>query len=392
MPNPFNPFGPANPSQFAGRAIEIEELRRRIRSTISGSPQHSAIMGERGIGKTSLLRKLQEIAHDERCIVARVDLYPGIRDIEYLLLHIHEELRKSSLAYYGPLGKGFEKTRRFLESYSVTIPVVGGGIEKSSERTLETGFKDRLLEVWSKVKEKASAVVIMVDEAETLTHIQGALEYLRNTFSRLGEDGALYCLVISGKSGLFQAVSEVFSPLERFFQPITLMPFTPSEVQELFDKVSAETGISFEDGVKRVIISESEGQPYVVQVYGYCLYEQAAKDQANSVNARTLEVAGPRIYEVLETQLFARRLEEGAGRSKHKLKIVRKLAKSRKDAYSFTEIEKITGMTKKQGLGVYLTQLVEAGCLRKNAAGAYSFFMRIFKKFVLRKATSIDVD
>jgi hypothetical protein len=110
------------------------------------------------------------------------------------------------------------------------------------------------------------------------------------------------------------------------------------------------------------------------------------------VSARTLEIAGTRIYEVLETQLFGRRLEEGVGRSKHKLKIVRKLAKSRNDAYSFTEIEKITGMTKKQGLGVYLTQLVEAGCLRKNAAGACSFFMRIFKKFVLGRATSIDVD
>jgi hypothetical protein len=349
-------------------------------------------MGERGIGKTSLLRKLQEIAHDERCIVARVDLYPGIRDLEHLLLHIHEELRKSSLAYYGPLGRGFEKTRRFLESYSVTIPVVGGGIEKSSERTLETSFRDRLLEIWSNVKDNASAVVIMIDEAETLTHIQGALEYLRNTFSRLGEGNALYCLVISGKSGLFQTVSEVFSPLERFFQPITLMPFTPNEAQELFDKVKAETGISFEGPVTRAIIGESEGQPYVVQVYGYCLFEQAVKDQVNSVSAGTMEIAASRIYEVLETQLFARRLEEGVGRSKHKLKIVRKLAKSQKDAYSFTEIEKITRVTKKQGLGVYLTQLVEAGCLRKNAAGAYSFFMRIFKKFVLSRATSTDVD
>jgi len=392
LPNPFNPFGPANPEQFAGRSLELQELSRRLSSTVAGTPQHSAIMGERGIGKTSLLRKFQEIAHSQNCIVARVDLYPGVRDLEQLLVHLHEELRKSCVSYYGLLGKRFETVRNFLENYSVTLPIIGGGIERIQQRSLENSFKDRLLTIWSKVREKASAVVLMIDEAEKLSQIAGALEYLRNTFSRLGEDRALYCLMISGKTGLFQVVAEVFSPLERFFQPITLTPFTEVEVSELLEKATVRTGIRFDDEVKREIARSSEGHPYVVQVFGYCLFDAATNSNMQVVSKELLDATSPRIYGILETQLFDRRIAEGVGRSKHKLKIIKKLAQARQDTYSFTEIEKLTGIRKKQGLGVYLTQLVEAGCLRKDpSTGMYSFFMKIFKKFAAKKITSLEV-
>ena len=119
---------PANPVQFAGRSVEVAELTTRLGSTIAGIPQHSAIMGGRGIGKTSILRKFEQIAYDKNCIVCRVDLHPGIRELEELLLNLHEELRRACIGYYGSLGKQFETIRNFLETYSVTIPVVVGTV------------------------------------------------------------------------------------------------------------------------------------------------------------------------------------------------------------------------------------------------------------------------
>ena len=128
MPNPFCPFGPANPAQFAGRSVEVAKLTSRLNSTIAGIPQHSAIMGERGIGKTSILRKFEQIAYGKNCIVCRVDLHPGIRDLEQLLFNLHEELRRTCVSYYGPLGRQYDTIRNFLETYSVTIPVVVGTV------------------------------------------------------------------------------------------------------------------------------------------------------------------------------------------------------------------------------------------------------------------------
>ncbi len=391
MPNPFNPSGPVNPRYFAGRSAVIQELSNRLKSTIDGTPQHSAIMGERGIGKTSVLRKVQEIAHEKRCIVARVDLYPNIADLEHLLLLLHEELRNSCLTYYSALGKGFEAIRTFLENYSVALPVYGGGIQRMQQKSLETTFRGRLLEIWSKVQHRAAAVVLMVDEAEGLMQVAGALEYLRNTFSRLNEEDALYCLVISGKTNFFHVAAEIFSPLERFFRPITLNLLSEDEVIELLDRSTTGTGIIFDDDVKKDIFGISEGQPYVVQIFGYILFEYASSSGVKRIDRRQFRMAYDRVLQMLETQIFDRRFTEGVGQSKHKLQILKKLAQHKNHSYSFSEIERIAKVLKKQGLGVYLTQLVEAGCLQKNAStGRYSFFMNIFKEFVAKKTESVE--
>ncbi len=63
-----------------------------------------ASRGERGIGKTSLLRKFEQIALDENCIAVRIDLHPAVDSLDRLLYNICEEIRKVALHYYGPLG------------------------------------------------------------------------------------------------------------------------------------------------------------------------------------------------------------------------------------------------------------------------------------------------
>ena len=397
--NPFNPFGPIPPENFAGRQKEIDEFKHRLKSTKAGTVQNMAVMGERGIGKTSLLRKFEQIALDENCIAVRIDLYPAIDSLDRLLYNIYEEIRKVALHYYGPLGRAYKNIQRFLENYTLSSPY--GGIQRTGRETpIEAIFTDRMIEMWSNISKKVSAVVIMVDEAGQLAKIKGSLEFLRNSFSRLGEKRAAYSLVISGKLGLFRTVSEVFSPLERFFSPVTLEPFTKKEVKEAIDVALAERNGSgtkysrlsqaqFTAEVIDRIADESEGQPYVVQLFGYWLYEQAMEEDRQEVDSKVFDAAKAKIYSALKMQLFERRLTEGSGRSKYKAEIMKKLSRARErngkgvETFSFSEIEKITGVKKEQGLGVYLNELVESGCLRKNeSTGRYSFFMKIFKEYV----------
>lgn len=379
--NPFNPYGPIPPENFAGRTNEIGEFKMRLKSTMRGTSQHMAVMGERGIGKTSLLRKFEQIAHDEDCIAVRIDLHSAIESLDQLLYITHEEVRKVALHYYGPLGRTYKNIQRFLENYSLVSPY--GGVQQVRQQPIQTIFFDRMLEMWSNISEKVSAVVIMVDEAEQLAKITGSLEFLRNTFSRLGERRANYCVVISGKLGLFHTVSEVFSPLERFFSPVSLNPFTKEEVVEAIEKALEREQIKFSKEAICRIINESEGQPYVVQIFGYWLYEAAEQKGITKVDLKVFENTREKVYSMLQNQLFERRLAEGVGRSKYKATIVKKLSRNQGDEFSFTEIEKISGVKKKQGLGVYLNELVESGCFRKNESnGKYSFFMKIFKEYI----------
>jgi predicted GTPase len=60
--NPFRPNSPVNPGMFVGRLNESDKLENHLLQTLAGRPVNFLLTGERGIGKTSLLIYLKEIA------------------------------------------------------------------------------------------------------------------------------------------------------------------------------------------------------------------------------------------------------------------------------------------------------------------------------------------
>jgi len=60
--NPFKPNSPVPPGMFAGRLNEIELLENGLHQTKNGNSSNFLIIGERGIGKSSLLSLLKPTA------------------------------------------------------------------------------------------------------------------------------------------------------------------------------------------------------------------------------------------------------------------------------------------------------------------------------------------
>ena len=55
MINPFRPNSPTNPGMFVGRYDEIKRIEGALKQTIANRGHSFLLLGERGIGKTSLL-------------------------------------------------------------------------------------------------------------------------------------------------------------------------------------------------------------------------------------------------------------------------------------------------------------------------------------------------
>lgn len=80
--NPFNPQLPARPNFFVGREPEITEFEKYLIQTTHGSPMNMSITGNRGMGKTSIMMKFEQIATDQGCLVVRLSNYEGnVKDI-----------------------------------------------------------------------------------------------------------------------------------------------------------------------------------------------------------------------------------------------------------------------------------------------------------------------
>ena len=73
--NPYTPGAGMVPKYLAGRKHVLEDAERRIRAIAEGYQSRSVVYyGLRGVGKTVLLSKVEEIAEREKILVHHVEV------------------------------------------------------------------------------------------------------------------------------------------------------------------------------------------------------------------------------------------------------------------------------------------------------------------------------
>src|ERR1022692_4703285 len=73
-PNPYKRSPIKKLEDLAGRARERKTIRYYLSLTVSGDSPHLALIGQRGVGKTSLLNGAESIARDLKLLPVRLDM------------------------------------------------------------------------------------------------------------------------------------------------------------------------------------------------------------------------------------------------------------------------------------------------------------------------------
>lgn len=377
--NPFTPGHTVDPQFFAGRKKEIEKFKMFLKNTCQSNPMNMAILGERGIGKSSLLRTCESLARAERCIVVRVDLDAATSTINELVITILQEIKQEGCTY-SKIFKASEKAKKFFDTYNISAGILG--VSLSVDRHKQAFSHEARLElkkVWNIVKEYVPAIVIMLDEAEQLEHIEGSLQFLRNTFSRIAEEKINFMLLLSGKLSLFRKIKEIHSPLARFFNPISLSELNPEESIEAIEKPLSSSRFEFTDEVKNKIIEASQGHPYIIQLFGFYLCEKAA---SQIIDGNTYNATFPMIMDGLSKQLFEDYYHTS---SPLEQKILKVIAEEKEFVLDFSLIVKKVKQPPNK-VSNLLNRLCEKDCLKKISRGHYRLFHNLFRDYLRSEA------
>lgn len=334
-----------------------------------------AILGERGIGKSSLLRICENLARAERCIVIRLDLDAAILTINDLLIAILQEIKQEGGAY-SKLFKASEKAKKFFDTYKISAGIMGISLGLNRQKqTFSHEARLELKKVWMIVKEYVPAITIMLDEAEQLEDIDGSLQFLRNTFSRLAEEKASFMLLLSGKLSLFRKIKEIHSPLARFFNPISLSELNHEESLEAIEKPLSSSNFKFTDEVKNKIVEVSQGHPYIIQLFGFYLCE---KTTSQLIDINTYQANLPIIMDGLAKQLFEDYYQTS---SPMEQEILRVMAKEKEFVLDFSLIVKKARQSPNKVANL-LNRLCEKNCIKKISRGQYRLFHNLFRDYL----------
>ncbi len=255
--NPFTYGNPiSDPRRFFGREHEIELIFSRLRNAEFES---SSLVGERRIGKTSLLNYLAD-----RDVRRRFDLLSGTHMFVYVDLQImNQEVTPVRL------------WQRLLRQMGRVCQdsTVHQAIDEIRQQDSIDNFA--LADLFDIIDEKNQYVVFLLDEFEKVTENPNFGTDFFYGLRSLAIQHHL-ALVTSSRRELIELChSEAIrsSPFFNIFANINLSLFTEKAARELITTSLAGTGVEFSEDIVQMIFRVAGFHPYFLQVACHHAFE-----------------------------------------------------------------------------------------------------------------------
>lgn len=380
--NPFSPSYPVDPEFFVNRTGIIDSFKiavdRSVKTT-HPTPDNIAILGEWGVGKSSVLKKFEWICakefEDRKIFSALVELVPvACTDFNNLAIKIIDDIDRNMIAK----STISLKVRNKIKEWRVkSVNAFGIGAERKSKiENPATLLKNSLLDLWEIVeKEGGDTMIIMLDDLHYLSEgYSEGLYDIRGIFQNLPKHGCNFMVVVSGKKELFVDIRELAEPLSRFFNiKHTLYSFEPKETKDAILKPIKKTSLDLkiDDAVIERIHELTKGHPFFIH---FILRELVSMKGSGRITMTYFNEVYKELQKMIEKEKFDIDFSIASPKEKEILLKAAKLD----EVFSPSEI-KLEYVRKQLGL------LVEKNLLKKHERGEYSIYHPLFRDYLLRQ-------
>ncbi|EPE95117.1 ATP-binding protein [Rhizobium grahamii] len=278
--NPFAPGAGSQPPELAGRNGILEDARIAVQRVIRGKPARSQILlGLRGVGKTVLLNKIEQIAEEHGHLTSMVEGPEGIPLPTLLYPRIHQVLRKLSVVEKAK-ANAFSAMRA-LRSFASIFKVEMGDFALSVDP--ETGTADSgnieydLAELFVRVGEAAKAAgrgwTLLIDEIQYL----GERDYaaLIVAIHRISQKGLPVLFFGAGLPQVAALSGDAKSYAERLFTYPSVGALDQPSAELAIKNPIEEEGERINVEALQAIIAQTRGYPYFLQEWGYQAWNAA---------------------------------------------------------------------------------------------------------------------
>jgi predicted Ser/Thr protein kinase len=257
--NPFTYGNPiTDPTRFYGRQREIEQVFSRLRNPAFES---SSIVGERRVGKTSLLRVM---AH------ADVIRAHGLDADKYIFVY-------NDLGMVGEATTPLQLWLRLLRTIRRQVQDPDPELNDIIAELRSSGQVDNYLlaDFFDLLSDVGLSVVLLLDEFETITYNENFGPDFFGVLRSLAIHHDL-ALITSSRQELVDLChsDEVrTSPFFNIFANINLRGMLPVEVDQMIDHLLSGTRVTFSDQDKRAITEISGYHPFFTQVAAHFMWD-----------------------------------------------------------------------------------------------------------------------
>ena len=267
--NPFMPGAGMQPPELVGRERDLEIVDRMIaRTKLNNLDRGIIFSGLRGVGKTVLLVKLQEMAAGKNMLTAKIES-SGNPDDDYEAIFHEINLAAMKIHLVGGLKKRLGDVISNIKSMSFGAFGLSASISReSSAQTSENPFKLELLieSITTELRKSNSGLYLFIDELQEMA--DEPLGTLMSIQHKMGQRSLPFYIIGAGLPNLPGVLSKSRSYAERLFEYRTIGQLSDADAAEGFQKPARRNGRPLTDDALNELIKVSSGYPYFIQAYG----------------------------------------------------------------------------------------------------------------------------
>lgn len=274
------------------------------------SEQSLVIHGLRGVGKTVLLNKLEEVAIEAGWATSFGEVRRGDEFRAVIARALFNAIRQLEARRIGK--RAIARLKAAFASFSTTIDSDGSvklGFEVSpvhgtaDSGDLETDLVEIFQELGRVAAEAGTGAVAFLDELQLAG--RSDLEALVAALHRASQKALPVTVVAAGLPTLPTALAEAKTYAERLFSFPGLGALGDTDARDALLLPAKAEGVEYADDALALMLERAEGYPYFLQEWGRGVWDAAVNDP---IAVEDVEAAMPEVERKLAQDFFSIRL------------------------------------------------------------------------------------
>lgn len=380
--NPFVPGAGSRPPELAGRDAILDEAGIAIQRALLGRQNRSQmLLGLRGVGKTVLLNKIEEMAELSGHLTSFIEAPEDKPLSELLVPRINQILRKLSVVeqakekVYQALRALRSFTAAFKVSYGEATLSVDPEVGVADSGSLEDDLPELFIRVGEAAKSAGKAWTLLIDEVQYLRS-----EDLAALIVALHKISQKELPVLFFGAGLPQVAAlsgDAKSYAERLFHYPAVGPLHPDHAKSAIRQPIRDEGESISEEALEEITLKTQGYPYFLQEWGYHCWNIA---QGQQIDVDDAMQAASEATRRLDEGFFKVRFDRLTPKERE---YVIAMAQLGAGPYRSSDVAAALGETP-QSLGPRRAQIISKGMIYSPSHGDIAFTVPMFNEYLKR--------
>ena len=311
--NPYRPGAGLMPTYLAGRDEDIQNVEEMFNALTMNIPTPSVIFsGLRGVGKTVLINRLQNIAEEKEIFCRHIEVEERKDFISQIAACSQAILRKisSKEKFKHLIQKPLDAIKSLIVSFDPNDNTFSLSLQ-DRELYKSNSLTQSLTEVFVSVGEIAykteTPICFFVDEIQYMK--QSELGSLIAALHRTNQLGYPIMIVGAGLPKIYKMLSEEKSYSERLFLYKEIDSLTYEQSCNAIEEPLKKFGVTYTEEALKRIVDITKGYPFFIQQMCQVVYKNTNE---KVINERHVEECVGEFFATLDTGFFKVRYERCA--------------------------------------------------------------------------------